>query len=160
MKLQDNESRVSVAPAGLNLKPLAERTIPKDLYIAPGRLEALAIPSAKKYEVVFGTKLAVTRAPNAEKPGGAPMLVPRGESVDLTNAELEQVAIKLSKQRRMSQRILEISDALDPRNSSAPEALVGNHPISITVVTVGIDMMSTDFQVGSSNPRQDWSLRT
>jgi hypothetical protein len=78
--------------------------------------------------VVFGKDLAIARAPNSENPGGSLLPVSRGEEVDLLNPELEVLPVKLSEQKKMNQRILEISDAIDPRNSSTPEALIGQGP--------------------------------
>jgi hypothetical protein len=128
---QDETTRVWAAPANHILSPLAGAAIPKDRYIAPGKLEALVTPSAEEYEaqreaeVVFGPRLVMARAPNPEKPGGALVLVSRGEEVDLPAPELEPIPAKLSKQKRMNQRILAISDLVGARNSSIPEALVG-----------------------------------
>jgi hypothetical protein len=78
----------------------------------------------------------------------------RHRPVEPPPPELERVNAKLSMQRRMNTRILEVSDAMDPRNSSAPETLIYHDPASITVITVGIGAATDDVNGTSDQERR------
>jgi hypothetical protein len=95
---------------------------------------------------MFGPDSAVARAPSPEKPGGSLIVVSRGEGVDRPVRELERRLLKLSQQKKMSQRILEVSDQVDPRNSGASEFFTGQNPDTATAIIVSIDIPSVDFQ--------------